>query len=413
MTNLVLFYCDRMQGFFGLGAHIEELLKYFKKQPDIHITIIFTETEKYPEVKFVQEKGIDMLYIPCPQNGLFLSTENSLIVQTLALRILQIVYPYLKEKQNLVCWFNSIAELNIVKQIKKFLPCKTMYVHHGWSWKDHTKVENDVFAKEWRKGNVDFCPPAFEYTHYQLQMVEHADLAIAITKQAEKYFASTFDIPAHKLTTIYNGINPPEIDQFKKENIKHELEIAEDVQIILFSGRVIDNKGVFFLIDAFKQLLKRNSNCRLVLIGAGSLSEVLRASMPVWCKITLTDFMSREWLQKWYAIADVGILPSLMEQCSYTAIEMRFWRIPLIVSAVDGLDEMFEHEKDCLKLPVHYNEKGERILNPVEIEEYLYRLLTEPSFCSQLIERGYQKAVEKFTLEKMGSEYLKVIQNLV
>lgn len=412
MVNLVLFYCDRMRGFFGLGAHVEELLTYFRKQRDIQITIIYTETSRYRECQFVQENGLDKLYIPCPENGLFLTTEESLPAKTLAERILQIAYPFLKDKKNLVCWFNSIAELNIVTQIRDFFKCKIFYVHHGWSWKDHIRVENDVFAAEWKRGNVNFSPKAFEYTNYQLQMVECADRTITVTEQAKSYFETAFGIPTHKLITILNGIDPLSNNKYQKSIIRNELGVSKSEKLILFSGRVIDNKGIFFLIDGFKLLLKKYPRCRLVLIGTGSLGKVLAAAMPIWSKIIVTGFLSKEWLQKWYTIADIGILPSLMEQCSYTAIEMRFWRIPIIVSAVDGLDEMFENEKDCLKIPVHYDENGERILKPSEISDCLYRLLTNQSICQKLSENGYKRGVESFKLEKMGEKYLGVIRSM-
>lgn len=412
MTNLVLFYCDRMQGFFGLGAHIEELLKYFRKQEDICITLILTESERFAECTFVQDDGMDILYIPSPENGLFLSMEDSLVTKTLALRILQIVYPYLKDKDNMVCWFNSIAELNLAKQLRDFFSCKILYVHHSWGWKDHTKVEDQVFAREWKSENKSFCPAAFKITSYQLHMVGHSDYCITVTRQAQNFYESAFDVTNYKLCTIYNGITPPATDLFDKATIKCELGIPEDEKVILFSGRVIANKGVFFLVDAFKQLLEKIPDCRLVLVGTGTLGEVLRAAMPVWSKITLTDFMNREWMQKWYAIADVGVLPSLMEQCSYTAIEMRFWRIPLIVSAVDGLDEVFEHEVDCLKIPVHHDQRGERILEPSEIREAMHRLITDRALCNQLIGNGYKKALKRFTLEKMGGSYLEIVRKL-
>jgi glycosyltransferase involved in cell wall biosynthesis len=412
MTNLVLFYCDRMQGFFGLGTHVHELVSYFKKQKDIRVTIVFTETEKYPECTFIREDGIDMLYIPCPQNGLFLSPEDSPVANMLAQRILQIVCLYIGEKENLVCWFNSMAELNLLKQIKENLPWKTLYVHHGWAWKNVIRVEDDVFAKEWKNGNVAFCPPAFEDATRQLQMAEYADQVVTVTKQAHQYFENVFDIPSHKLTTIYNGINTAEFDKFNKQAIKRELGIPEQEQVILFTGRVVENKGVFFLVDAFKQLLERNPGCRLVLAGTGTLGEVLRACKPIWSKVILTDFIEREWMQKWYAIADVGILPSLMEQCSYSAIEMRFWRIPIIVSAVDGLDEVFEHGEDCLKIPVHHDQNGERIFSPKEICDCLYALLTDQAIGKKISDNGYQKATENFTLERMGNNYLDTLRNM-
>lgn len=412
MINLVLFYCDRMQGFFGLGAHIQELVNFFKKQPDIHITIIFTETEKYAECTFVREDKVEMLYIPSPENRLFLSFEDSVIATTLATRILQVAYPYLENKENIICWFNSLAELNLAKQIKNFIPCRIVYVHHGWSWKDHIKVENEVFAAEWKKGNTNFCPRAFEDTAYQVQLVELSDRTITVTRQAEDFFVKALNVARHKLTTIYNGIAIPDSNTFNRATIKQELGICESETLIVFSGRVVLNKGVFFLIESFKKLLETMPNTRLVLIGTGALGDIIKAAMPVWSRVTLTNLISRDWVQKWYAIADAGVLPSLMEQCSYTAIEMRFWRVPLIVSAVDGLDEMFEDGVDCLKIPVCHDDNGERTLNPKDITKRLLHLLSDAELCRRITENGYQKAVKTFTLDRMGREYIEVLERM-
>ncbi|KQB99420.1 glycosyltransferase [Pedobacter sp. Hv1] len=412
MTNLILFSADKMQGFFGLGSHMEELINYFRKKEDIYITIVFTASDKYPECTFVQKDGIDMIYVPCPENRLLLSMEDSLPSNTLALRVLQIVYPFLKDKEKLVCWFNSLAELNLLKRIKDFLDCKILYVHHAWGWKDFIRVEDAVFIEEWKKGNDAFCEKAFQSIHYQLQMAEHSDYTITVTRQAEKYFNLAFGISASKLVTIYNGIKPPRLSLINKGKIRHELGIADNEEIILFSGRVVENKGVLFLVDAFKQLLKKKPNCRLVLIGTGSLNEVLKAALPTWGKLTLTGIITREWVQKWYAIANVGILPSLMEQCSYTAIEMRFWKIPLIISAVDGLDEVFQDNVDCLKIPVTYDQNKERVLSPIQIENCLYRLLTDKIICEKIVKNGYKKAFKQFTANEMGQSYYKVITQL-
>lgn len=43
MVDIILFYCDRMQGFFGLGSHVKELIGFLKKQPNMNITLVLTE----------------------------------------------------------------------------------------------------------------------------------------------------------------------------------------------------------------------------------------------------------------------------------------------------------------------------------------------------------------------------------
>ena len=47
--------------------------------------------------------------------------------------------------------------------------------------------------------------------------------------------------------------------------------------------------------------------------------------------------------KKFYQVADVGVMPSFYEQCSYVAIEMLMFNIPLLMSTAAGLDEMVEN----------------------------------------------------------------------
>ena len=165
-------------------------------------------------------------------------------------------------------------------------------------------------------------------------------------------------------------------------------------------------------MEAFKKVLATFPNSRLVIAGTGDLPEILQAAAPHWAHITLTGFINPDALKQLYAVADVGVMPSLMEQCSYTAIEMRFHKIPIIVSAVDGLDEMYEHEVDALKVPVHYTSKGIRILQPEEIAKSIIRLLKDEALAKQLAENSHEKGLQLFTAERMGEEYLKIIEEM-
>lgn len=63
--------------------------------------------------------------------------------------------------------------------------------------------------------------------------------------------------------------------------------------------------------------------------------------------------MSLEDLSYPYSICDIGLMVSLQEQHSYATIEMVMFGMPMIITAVDGLDEMFVDEVSSLK--VNYN----------------------------------------------------------
>ena len=65
-------------------------------------------------------------------------------------------------------------------------------------------------------------------------------------------------------------------------------------------------------------------------------------------------------------MVDVGIVPSFVEQCSYTAIEMMCFGLPLIVSDVEGLKEIVPG--NCgLKIKVDFKKKIEEIIKSYRI----------------------------------------------
>ena len=59
-------------------------------------------------------------------------------------------------------------------------------------------------------------------------------------------------------------------------------------------------------------------------------------------KVTFTGKVEKDFLYKLYQIAEVGVHPSLNEQCSYVAIEMMMHEIPLVGIDSAGIGEMIE-----------------------------------------------------------------------
>ena len=76
--------------------------------------------------------------------------------------------------------------------------------------------------------------------------------------------------------------------------------------------------------------------------------------------------MDKNLLFEFYQIADVGVMPSFHEQCSYVAIEMMMMGVPLITSDSTGLKEMQANKEFMLKTYINNNEM---YINPDEIAE--------------------------------------------
>lgn len=411
--NLVLFYCGQRTGHFGAGSHIGSLLPYIKREENIRLLVIRTDDKEAETVSFEKENGMEVLCIPQPENKLFLTCSQDQIQKTYAKRLVEIIYPYIKDLENPLFWVNSIDYLNVCFELKDNLDGQLLYVHHAWSWKCYNNVSDPVFAEVFKKGNEKTYATAIEFTRFQQALAMLSDHVITVTDQAKDFFTQHLGVPDNKIRPIYNGMDPIENSLTANKNVlRRRLGIRPDEKVILYTGRIRADKGLAYLINGFKKVLEKYPDCRLVLVGKGDFEEFIPLTYPNSSKVTFTGKLNQAELYHWYRIADIGVLPSLHEQCSYTAIEMRFFQVPLIVSGVDGLDEMFLNEHDALKLDVRFDEKGEKVLDTHEIAENIIRLLSDRPLRENLVENGLKEANNKFTAEKMWLGYKGVLNNI-
>lgn len=78
----------------------------------------------------------------------------------------------------------------------------------------------------------------------------------------------------------------------------------------------------------------------MIIAGNGDFNRYLVVSAPYWGRITFTGFLTEEQLGEMYAIADIGVVPSLHEELGYVPIEMMMHRLPVICSNATGLLEV-------------------------------------------------------------------------
>ena len=157
IKNLILFYCGLRTGQFGQGTFIQRLLPYFKSRPDITVTLIKTDSDDIAAISHDKEDDMDIIAIPQIQKTAVLTGENNPMQKVYAQRIIGIIYPYLKDKTDLLFWVNSIDYLNLSYELKNvFNQCKLMYVHHSFSWKYFVNVPDHVFANEWERAMIYF-----------------------------------------------------------------------------------------------------------------------------------------------------------------------------------------------------------------------------------------------------------------
>ena len=163
--------------------------------------------------------------------------------------------------------------------------------------------------------------------------------AAMVTGTLAKEYLQTFGVPAPAIFTVSNI---PDVAWFRdaaeaarprRDELKGRLGVAGK-RVILFAGRLIEEKGIRVLIDAFAAARASRPDLALVLVGNGSRSREFQALVAGknLADVHFLGFRSQSGLPEIYAAADVFVLPSLSEPWGVVVCEAMACGLPVIVS---------------------------------------------------------------------------------
>lgn len=145
---------------------------------------------------------------------------------------------------------------------------------------------------------------------------------------------------------------PNSVDTYKfkpdsdhKSSLKYKLNISSDF-VMIFIGRLVPEKSLDTLLNAWSQSINLNSSATLLIVGEG----VLRPELESLCKdlginqqVIFVGAVSD--VSDYLKISDVGVLPSEFEGLSNSLLESMAAGLPMIGSRVSGTVDMIEDGK--------------------------------------------------------------------
>ena len=146
-------------------------------------------------------------------------------------------------------------------------------------------------------------------------------------------------------------------DDLKKhvENLKESYDLANCFSFV-FVGRIVGDKGINELVEAFSRLIKDHENVRLMLVGdyeaeLDPLSENTQTIIDATPQILAVGPQYGENLKAHYAANDCFVFPSYREGFPNTPIEAGAMGLQSIVTDINGSREIIENEKNGLIIP--------------------------------------------------------------
>jgi glycosyltransferase involved in cell wall biosynthesis len=127
----------------------------------------------------------------------------------------------------------------------------------------------------------------------------------------EKKKVSQMDSLANDRTFVTKNI--VQADKFKKsDDFKSSMGIPTDHKVLLFAGRIIKEKGIYQVIEAFEKI-KDEHKAVLIIVGDGSEYENIKhliASRGLAGKIILTGFIPEQEVVNFYSNSDILVFPT-------------------------------------------------------------------------------------------------------
>lgn len=174
--------------------------------------------------------------------------------------------------------------------------------------------------------------------------VKYSDEIIVLSKNVQKYFKDVYN-----RETIYipNGVNEPK-EVIKKNIIKKYNLHQEDY--ILFLGRIVPEKGIHYLIEAFNSI---KTNKKLVIAGGASDTDSYYQELIEKSKnnknIIFTGFVQGEELAELYSNAYIYCLPSDLEGMPLSLLEAMSYGNCCLTSDIEECVEVIEDKAITFK----------------------------------------------------------------
>jgi 1,2-diacylglycerol 3-alpha-glucosyltransferase len=190
-----------------------------------------------------------------------------------------------------------------------------------------------------------------------------------------------------------------------RERVRTQLKIQPHDFVLLYVGRIAREKNLEMLLRAFRILLSRHSNIRLLLVGGGpALAEMrkLVRRLRVEDRVHFLGMLPRRDIDPIFAASDVFVFPSTTETQGIAICEAMSAGLPVVAVNAGGIPENISDGEDGFLTQDDPNAFADRI-------EYL---LTHDKERQQMGLRARENA-GKFSVESMGDTFERIYSSVI
>ena len=211
-----------------------------------------------------------------------------------------------------------------------------------------------------------------------------------------------------------NGINtehfsPNQVSMHQQHDLKTELGIVGTDFVFIFVGRLVGDKGINELVQAFKKAIEQNSNIKLILVGMQEqdldpLENQTQEEINNNKNILFVGYQDD--IRPYLAISKALVFASYREGFPNVVLQAGAMGLPSIVTDINGCNEIIINDQNGIIIPVKNSEAIEKAVRTIVEDNDFYSSL-QSNARKMITTRYEQQVVWEAILEEYRQEEIK------
>ena len=237
------------------------------------------------------------------------------------------------------------------------------------------------------------------------QAAEKANIIITISKYTQNKIIQLYEIEKEKIRIVPNGVDIQKFKPLKNQStIKRQIGI-NNRQCVLFVGRLIPRKGLSFLVQAAKHIIKEKEQTAFVIVGDGPQKNQLIAYLEknrIRKNFIFLGDIKDEILPLIYNCAEVFVFPSVQEGQGIALLEAQAVSKPVITFNTGGVRETILNQETGLLVEP----------NSKELANAIIKLLKNEEMRNKMGKKGREFVSKNFSWEKSAKKLLETYKEV-
>jgi glycosyltransferase involved in cell wall biosynthesis len=301
---------------------------------------------------------------------------------------------------------HAVSGYGFPKSLEK-LRIKKPFIHtiHG--------VLADEYEQAKKNGYLSTRDKVKNYFMERLSKLEdetakNSTIVVTISNYSLEKIQKYYGIERSKIRIVPNGVD---IEKFKPRDNKAARQLfglGDDEPCVLFVGSLIPRKGLPFLVEAAKKVIKEQADTKFLIVGDGPLRSKLSDSLKSANLLGNFKFIGNlkdDVLPKVYNCSDVFVLPSIQEGQGIVLLEAQASAKPVVAFDIGGINETVQNKETGLLV-----NSG----NADELADALLKLLSDKELREKMGSKGQLFVSENYTWDicsqKMLNVYLEALR---